>query len=168
MFAESLCLHKASIIEEAITIGGVTPFTDKLQASLTNILSCYRCRVSPTPTNLKLELWNIAKYELQVKPMAAVYVTKSFSGIPFLLNLKQFYIAYLSLNATPAKVLSIIDKPFLENTSQACALEYLQQYIGDMKNDNIRRFTTDSTVIIDKSLLQCFSWVVLKTYCTYL
>ena len=61
MFAKSLCLHEESIIKEAITVKGMTSLTAKLQASLTNILSHYGCRVSPTPANLKSEVWNIAK-----------------------------------------------------------------------------------------------------------
>ena len=107
MFSESLCLHEASIIKEAITVGCMT-FPAKLQASLTNILSRYGCRVNPTPANLKSELWSIAKYELQIKPMAAVYAM--CCGIPGSekpfwdgFTVEQLYAVYLSLNATPAK-----------------------------------------------------------------
>jgi len=112
MFAESLCMHEA-LIKEAITVRGMTSFTAELQANLTNILSCYGCRVSLTPTNVTSELWNIAKYELQVKPMAAVYAMHS--GIPSnekpfwdTFSVEELYAIYLSLNATPAKVLSLI------------------------------------------------------------
>ena len=165
MFAESLCLHEASIIKEAITVKGMTSFTPKLQASLTNILSRYGCRVSPTPANLKSELWNIAKYELQVKPMAAVYSMRS--GIPSnekpfwdAFSVEQLYAVYLSLSATPEKVLNFIDEPYLENVTQARMFEYLQQYIGDMKSDELRRFlrfTTGSSVIIAEHIKVSFN-----------
>ena len=47
--------------------------------------------------------------------------------------------------------LSLIDEPFLENSSRALLFEYLQLYIGDKKNNEARKFlrsTTGSTVII--------------------
>ena len=97
--------------------------------------------------------------------MAAVYAMHSgipSSEIPFwnAFFVEQLYDVYLSLNATPAKVLSLIDEPYVENASQARIFEYLQQYIGDLKSDELQqfiRFTTGSSVIIAEHIKVSFN-----------
>ena len=102
----------------------VVTFSCQLKADLITILSHYGSRVSPSPANLKSQLCDIAKYEQQIKPMAAICTMNR--GIPISekpfwesFSVDEFYSVYLSLSATPAKVLSILVEPFQENSSQA-------------------------------------------------
>ena len=96
-----------------------------------------------SPANLKSQLCDIAKYEQQINPMAAICTMNRglpISEKPFWesFSVDEFYSVYLSLSATPTKVLSILVKPFQENSSQARVFEYLQQYIGNMRMDKIK------------------------------
>lgn len=164
-FAESLCLHEASIVKEALEKGDAGTFSCQLMADLTTILSRYGSRVNPSPANLKSQLRDIAKYEQQIKPMAAICTMNSGTPScekPFWesFSVDEFYSLYLSLSATPAKVLSILVEPFQENSSQARVFEYLQQFIGNMKMDEIRRFlrfTTGSSVLIAEKITVTFN-----------
>jgi len=73
------------------------------------------------------------------------------------LGIEELHALYLSLSATAKTVLSIIDE-LMEHYS-SCQLRvfgYLQQYIGNMRNDEARRFlrfTTGSSVM--KHHFQC-------------
>ena len=163
-FAESLCSYEASVVKQALAEGG-DAFSDELQANMITILNRYGSRMYPSPANLKSQLSNIAKYELQIKPMASICSMNS--GIPNSekpfwdsFSVDQLYSLYLSLNATPAKVLSVIDEPFQENDCQSRVFGYLRQYIGDMKMDEVRRFlrfATGSSVLIAEHITISFN-----------
>ena len=58
---------------------------------------------------------------------------------PFWLSysVKEFYSLYLTLDATLEKVLMNLEEPTLDNESQAGVFTYLQQFIGNMKNDGL-------------------------------
>ena len=129
---------------------------------LTTILNRYRSRIRPSPANLKCQLCDIAKYEQQIKPMAAICAMNSGIPNPFWesFSVDEFYSLYLSLSATPAKVLSILVEPLQENSSQAQVFEYLQQFIANMRMDEIRRFlrfTTGSSVLIAEKIAVTFN-----------
>ena len=95
-------------------------FSSTLQEKLFTILSHYGCSVCPSTTDLKSELRNVAKYEFQTKPLAALYgigsgihlKDKSFWTF---FSIKEFHSLYLSFSAIAAKVLSIFDEPITEN-----------------------------------------------------
>lgn len=70
-FAESLCSYEASVVKQALAESGEV-FSDELQANMITILSRYGSRMCPSPANLKSQLSNIAKYKLQIKPMASI------------------------------------------------------------------------------------------------
>ena len=78
-FAESLCLYEASVVKQALAEDGET-FSDELQENMITILSRYGSGLSPSPANLRSQLSNITKYELQIKPMASI--SSMNSGIP--------------------------------------------------------------------------------------
>ena len=153
-FSESLCSYEAAIIKEALK----TPtFSVDLQTKIVAILSRYGSRVCPsTSANLRVQLLDVGKYEFLIKPMAAI--SSIHGGIPdeeklFWRNfsLDELHSLYLSLSATAEKVLNIIDEPVESNSNQARVFNYLQQYIGNMRNDEVRRFlrfTTGSSVLI--------------------
>lgn len=161
-FAESLCSSEAATIKQALAS---TTFSKELKDKLICIFSHYGSMVSPTPSGLRVQIYNIAKYHYTVKPMAAI--CSIGCGIPS--NEKEFwdsftveelYSLYLSLSATPEKVLSILDEPLEENSSQARIFAYLQQYVGNMKNEEARRFlryTTGSSVLTGRNISVSFN-----------
>ena len=161
-FAEGLNSFEAAIIKDTLA---TDTFSKDLQEKLISILSRYGSRVCPSPTDLKLQLCNIAKYEYQIKPMAAICSINS--GIPpkekdfwHAFTINQLYLLYQSLSATPAKVLAILEEPMEENSCQARVFTYLQQYIGNMKNEEVRRFlryTTGSSVLIGEHITVSFN-----------
>ena len=99
-------------------------FSAKMKAKLISALSRYGCRVCPTPQTLLSQLVNLVKLEFQAKPMAAICdISNGISSNekPFWhsYSVKEFYLLYLSLNATPEKVLMNLEEPTLDNESQA-------------------------------------------------
>ena len=107
----------------------------------------------------------MGKYEFLIKPMAAI--SSIHSGIcdeekqfwrKFSVN--ELHSLYLSLSATAEKVLNIIDEPVDSNSNQARIFNYLLQYIGNMRNDEVRqflRFTTGSSVLLAEQISVIFN-----------
>ena len=163
-FAESLSCFEANIIKEALSSSN-GEFSAKMKAKLMSVLSRYGCRACPTPQTLLSQLVNLAKLEFQAKPMAAVCDISN--GIPsnekpfwHSYSVKEFYSLYLSLDATPEKVLMNLEEPTLDNESQARVFTYLQQFIGNMKNDELRRFlrfVTGTSVLLSGGISVSFN-----------
>lgn len=156
-FADSLSSVEASIMKEALSsIAGSVAFSKDMKAKLIDILSRYGGRVCPTPQTLRSQLLSIAKYEFQVKPMAAFCAIAS--GVPSnerpfwqSHSLGELYSLYLALSATPEKELSLLEEPFTTNECEARVFGYLQQFIGSMRKEEVRqflRFTTGSSAVI--------------------
>ena len=79
-------------------------------------------------------------------------------------SVKDLYSLYLALCATPAKVLAILEEPHEANVCQVRVFGYLQQFIGNMKNEEVRwflRFTTGSSVVVAKRIthFQQLEWI---------
>ena len=67
---------------------------------------------------------------------------------------------YLALCATPAKVLALLEEPIETNLCQVRVMGYLQQFVGNMRNEEVRRFlrfTTGSSVIVVKRISIAFN-----------
>ena len=77
--ADSLSSFEASVVKEALCSAS-TAFSEEIKGKLISILSRFGCRVCPTPQNLQSQLASIAKYEFQVKPIAALCAING--GIP--------------------------------------------------------------------------------------
>ena len=154
-FADSLSSFEASVIKEALDSTN-SAYSEEMKTSLISILSRFGCRVCPTPQTMESQLTSIAKYEFQVKPMAALCAISS--GIPSRekpfwqsYSIQELYSVYLALCATPAKVLAILEELEQVNLCQLRVMGYLQQFVGNMKNDEVRRFlrfTTGSSVLV--------------------
>ena len=153
-FSESLCSYEAGIIKEALE---TSTFSTDLQTKIVTILSQFGSRVCPsTSAHLRVQLLNVGKYEFLIKPMAAI----SSIHIGICDEEKQFWrkfsvnelhSLYLSLSATAVKLLNIIDEPVESNSNQARIFNYLLQYIGNLRNDEVRQFlhfTTGSSVLL--------------------
>ena len=75
-------------------------------------------------------------------------------------SLTEFHSLYKSLTASPAKVLSMIEEPTALNQSQARIFSYLQQYIGNMRSDEVQRFlrfVTGSSVCVSNDIKITFN-----------
>ena len=162
-FSESLCSYEAGIIKQALE---ESTFSTDLQTKIVSILSRYGSRACPsTSTDLRAQLLNVGKYEFLIKPMAAI--SSIHSGISeeeklFWRNfsVNELHSLYLSLSATAEKVLNIIEEPVESNCNQARVFNYLLQYIGNMRNDEVRRFlrfTTGSSVVIAERINVIFN-----------
>ena len=163
-FADSLSPFERSTLKDALNETG-GKFAEYLLPKLLAILSRYGCRVSPNPTTLRSQLVAIAKFEFQIKPLAAVGSISS--GIPKeqkefweSFSVEELYTLYTAVSGTPEKVLEILEEPMYDNECQARVFSYLQQFIGDMKRDEIRRFlrfTTGSAVLFDDQISVTFN-----------
>ena len=80
-------------------------------------------------------------------------------------TVKDFHSLYVALSASPEKVLELLDEPDIVDPNQEWVFGYLQQYIGNMKLDEVRlflRFTTGSSVACQSTLkfdsTTCLAW----------
>lgn len=160
-FADSLCTFEVRIIKDALqqaSLAGVSSFSDEMKTALINLLSRYGCREIPTSQSLKRQLFEVAKYEFQLKPLGAISAMNS--GITLCertfwqqQKVEGLHLLYTSLSATPGKILSWIEEPEDLNPCEQKVFGYLQQYIGNMKVEELQkflRFTTGSSVLIGK------------------
>ena len=70
-------------------------------------------------------------------------------------TVKDFHSLYVALSASPEKVLELLDEPDIVDPNQEWVFGYLQQYIGNVKLDEVRlflRFTTGSSVCMSKHI----------------
>ena len=164
-FAKCLSSFEAAVIKKALASAD-KDFTPEVKASLIAILSQYGCRVCPNPETLPLQLASTAHFEFQVKPLAAC--CSIANGIPLdekefwkSYSVEQLYSLYLALNATPQQVLSILQEPDVENEHEARVFSYLKKFIGNMKNEEVRRFLrfiTGSSVLLPDGITVCFNF----------
>ena len=110
------------------------------------VRGCGGCNPREIPTNktIKALLIRIACCEFLSKPLAVV--TLMNNGIPSAhkawwqsKSVDDFYRVYVALTATPTKVLEMLHVD-TANQNEERVLTYLQQFIGSMKQDMIRRF----------------------------
>lgn len=130
------------------------------QTGLVGILSRFGCREMPTAINLRQLLIQVAKHELLVTPVAAVY-SLNF-GVPAdhrsfweQFTVHDLYKLYKALNATPALVVQDISEPDAMNKAQERVFGFLTTYVRNMSTKTLRlilRFVTGSSVRIGKTI----------------
>ena len=161
-----MCAFEAATIKQALQ----TPtFSADLEDKLLMILGRSGLRMCPSGSSqLNAKLPDVAKYHFLINPMAAINIMhngvspeeKQFWES---LGIEELHALYLSLSATAEKVLSIIDEPMEYYSScQLRVFGYLQQYIGNMRNDEARRFlrfTTGSSVMTSERINITFNAV---------
>ena len=162
-FTECLSVHEAAILKRVLTSS--TSFSNAEKDTLITVFSRYGCRSCPTPENIHSLTTNTARVELQMKPMAAYSMIAS--GIPTderlfwqSYSLEELYAIYMAMDVTPEKVLAILAEPILQNEAQARVFSYLQQFIGNMKSGELRRFlrfTTGSSALLTKQISVTFN-----------
>ena len=107
-----------------------SPFTPKLTDDLTGVLSRLGCLELPTPSNLRRVITDVARHEFLAKPLRAVYALRGGVPAPHFRFWEQFtiddlYCLYLSLYATPANVIAMIEEPDAVNSAQQTVFGYL-------------------------------------------
>ena len=127
------------------------------------VLSRFGCREIPSHLNLKDILIKVAQYEFIAKPLAAITMISTGISASFLSNksVEEFHKLYLALTATSAKTVEIIEAS-CNNENEERVLGYLQQYVGGMTQDKVRRFlrfTTGSSVCLAKKISVTFNIV---------
>ena len=98
-------------------------------------VSRFEERELPTSKDIVLQL---AKYQFQFKPLPAIVAINA--GIPHFFNesfgtktLADIYLLYMSMVATPAKIIEISQEPQSMNAGEQRIFTYLCQMVGDMK-----------------------------------
>ncbi len=155
-FINHLNYHDACILKEAFRERGEKKFSPEVHSRVLSLLAGFNSRKVPSPENLKFIVTSIARHEFLVKPLGAIYAIKG--GIPVQhrrfwedLKIDSFLQVYLRATATASRVLGIIKEPPLLDAAQSMVYGYLQQYVGNMKDGEVRnflRFVTGSSALI--------------------
>ncbi len=143
-------------------------FTHLTNTSVINVLSRFGCREFPTPTNLAHILYTLARHHFMSHPFATLSLMNS--GVPE--NHKPFWQAMQvdelnsiceSLSANPEKVLEQIEEPIFANMNEQRVFGYLEQFIGEMKVTEAKRFlrfVTGSSVLTVETIRVSFNALV--------
>ena len=166
-FVDCLSRHDASIFKDAFeeVKAGKKFFSSTIQSNAVSILGRFGCREMPNPSNLTRLISQVATFQFVMQPAMAIAGMKS--GIPEIhvpfwnsLSMGDLYLVYKALHASPSKVLEMIIEPIFANASQQRVYGFLCDFIGDMKQDEIRsflRFVTGSAVYLAKSIQITFN-----------
>ena len=140
-------------------------FSGAMRDGLVNILSRFGCRDMPTPQNLKNQLFSLAQHQFRSQPFAAISMMNS--GIPekhrpFWQSMSddEFRLLCDSLMANPEKILEKLEEPVFRHSNEGRVFSYLQQYIGEMKLEEAKRFlrfVTGSSVLSSDGISVCFN-----------
>jgi len=79
-FSDYLSSYDSTVIQEALVLASnlqLKKFADDQLSQLINILSLLGCREMPSPTNLKCLIVEVARHELLIKPLGALYALRS-------------------------------------------------------------------------------------------
>ena len=66
----------------------------------------------------------------------------------------------MAINATPEKVLGMLEEPVFNNEAESKVFGYLQQFIGNMKSNELccfLQFTTGSSALMAEPILVTFN-----------
>ena len=162
-FKTSLTPVDLSTINEALQCKSTYP--QKLSAKLINLFSRYDCLEVPTSKNILALCQQSARYQFIHKPFSAI--TNMGKGVPTAhyqfwdeKGVLGLYQVYLALTVTPEKVLECIEEPLFLDNSEQRVFNYLTQYIGRMKVEEVQRFLwfwTGSSVCVNTPLKVIFN-----------
>ena len=140
-------LYKCTVIQEelfSVSRSQLKTFAGDQPSQLISILNRFECHELPCPGNLRRLIVEVARHELQTKPLAALYYLRS--GVPIShhglwnqISISDLFVLYRSLNATHHQILSIIEEPE-EMYSVSTVFGYLLTTIGNMKHKELSAF----------------------------
>lgn len=162
-FADYLSIHDGAILKEALQ--QPSEFSERLKANLIVVLSKFNCRKVPANRQqLKPLLAELARYELITKCLGALYALHS--GVEHKhfwepLSADDLFAIFNALNATAADVLDAIKEPAnFCNNAEATVFGYLLQYVGNMKDEEVKnflRFVTGSSCLVSAKIEVAFN-----------
>ena len=160
-FSGYITSYESSVLNQAMHYSGT--FSENFKMKLLNIFSRFGCR-QLQENKIKELVVQAARFEFLTKPFAQISLMHS--GISplhtkfwnkFVLNC--LHTLYISLVASTEKILQVLKcEPMNENENRVFG--YLQQFIGDMKPDVLRKFlryTTGSSVCVVKFITITFN-----------
>ena len=148
-------------------------YPEELQSQLISILDRFGARKTPKPDTLTQLLIDSAEYEFLHKPLAAISAINA--GIPkqevefwSKYAAEDLHKIFLSLTASPSKVMQLIEEPLVLNPREKKVFEYLLQFIGNASTEEVShflRFVTGSTVCPTQKIQIVFNRVSGFTRC---
>lgn len=136
---------------------GSKSFSTNLQSSVAILLGSYGCR--QIPENIKSLVTMVAKHTFLVKPLASLYamfggIASEHKGFWKDVTVEHLMQVYLASNATAYNVLKVIQEPPVLEPLQDTTYGYLLQYVGNMRNAEVRNFlrfvTGSSALVVDQ------------------
>ena len=165
-FIDYLASYESSLISQALReVENGNELTNTLQAQVLSVLSRMGCVQVPTKNNLQKVVISTARHQFLGKPLGMLYTIHSGVPKPFRsffekISLQQFFGLYKALNATPERVLNLIEEPLDMNPAQARVFSYLTTFVSNSSQDDLRlfvRFVTGSSVLIDENIKITFN-----------
>ena len=143
----------------------INDFQPDIKSRLIEIFSNLGCTAIPSPSNIKQHIINIAKYQFILKPLGTIYTLRSrvpevYQEFWKQVELDSCFSLYQALNASPSRVLQLIDEPVLMNASESRVYYYLVTFVRNMKPRELRlflRFVTGSSVMLKNHIMIHFN-----------
>ena len=153
-FIDYISLHEGSVLRSA-TKGKMFSTNEVI-----NVLSRLGCTHIPTRHNIKELILKVAKHQLLIKPLAAIYSIRTgvpdvYKGFWEKISVSKFYSLYRSLQATPGAVMDVLSEPVDMNAAQSRVYNYLRSYVGNMSQGELGLFlcfVTGSPVMTANSI----------------
>ena len=163
-FISSLSAHESAMLQNAASCVD-NRYVPDVESELTSIFANHGVRGIVKPQNLRRLLLQASKYTFLIKPAAALHMIASGipkSHIPFWKSMTadNLYLLYKTMLLSPSKVLSLLIEPYTKDETEEKTWFYLRSYIGNMSNDELRRFirfVTGSFVISVKAITVSFN-----------
>ena len=140
-------------------------FTMGIKSNVITILSRFGCREVPTPHNLVRLLCSLARHHFKSQPFAAL--SAMHAGVPKkhkpfwqAIGVEELRELYDAMTANPEKILEILVEPDYSNINEQRVFGYLQQFVGEMKLDEAKRFlrfVTGSSVVTGEEITLSFN-----------
>ena len=165
-FTGILSAHDSAVIESACRkVELKEPFSESLQTNLLTVLSGFDCREAPSVDTFSHVVCDISNYLFIRKPCA--FINDVRAGIPPVhqgfwkaMSCRDLYDLYRSMQASPAKVLSMLSEVVPSTPKEEAVLSYLCQYIGNMRHEELQiflQFVTGSSVCTANPLVVSFN-----------
>ena len=165
-FTGILSAHDSAVIQSACNQVELNePFSESLQSNLLTVLSGFDCREAPSTITFSNVVRDISNHLFLRKPFA--FINDVHAGIPSVherfwksISCQDFYELYRCMQATPAKVLSMLSEVSCSAPKEEVVLSYLRQFVGNMRQEelhNFLRFVTGSSVCTANPLVVSFN-----------
>ena len=166
-FVDFVSVYESTVFHDALKMSyeSESTFPPRMQESLVSILGSMGCREAPSPSKIQQLIIDVARYELTVKPLSALYSLRA--GVPVEyhpfwkeFSVQKLYDLYRALNVTPESFLSALKTSDDIDANQTRVFSYLKTFIGNITSQDLRnllRFITGSSVMMNKEISISFN-----------